>query len=81
VRLGPVFKLYARFDGTIVAAANNLAHACRITAAANIFHQKGMIEIAQFGIGKAKFSTQPHAEKATAQRMARNGAFRQIKRK
>jgi hypothetical protein len=76
--LGPVFKFYARLDRAIVAAADDLAHACGIAAAANVFEQKCVIEVSERGIGKAEFRSQTHAKQATPKRMAGNRSFGEI---
>jgi hypothetical protein len=75
VGLGPVFELDAGFDGAVVAAADDLAHAGGVAAATDVFEEQGGIEIGEVGAADA------HAEQAAAQGVAGDGAFGEIERK
>ena len=65
--LGPVLEFYAGLDGAIVAAADDLAHARGVGAAADVFEQQGVIKVGEGEIGEAEFAAEPHAEKESAE--------------
>jgi hypothetical protein len=71
MRARPVFKLDTGFDQAVVPAADDLAHARSIAAAAYVLQKQGMVKVCQIKIGEAKFAAQPHTQQAAAQGMAR----------
>ena len=66
--------------GGAVVGTQNLAHARRVAAAADVFEQQRVIEIPELWPVQAQFAANAHADQATADGVAGNGVLGEVQR-